>query len=115
MTSRSSSSMPLRSTVSGERADDAELRPSLGRLLDADSRFLKRRIGEVLLEVLGEALVRAQVHLVDPLVRFEFAEDPVDNRRFADREEHLRSVLRDGPQPRRVPTGEDHSFHTYTD
>ena len=83
-----------------------------GGLLDGEPGFLEVGRGEVVAEVVGEPLVRADEHLRDAVVGLEFAEDVVDDRGLTDREEHLRPVLGDGPQPGRIAPSEDDSLHT---
>src|SRR6185436_17644792 len=58
-----------------------------------------------------EAAVRDEVDL--PHVRHlaDRIHEVVHHRPAADREERLRTVLRQGPQPRRVPRGEDDRVH----
>ena len=64
-----------------------------------------------MLEVLREAAVRDDVHLVDLLDLADPLEDPVDHRLAAHGQEALREVVGERLEPRRVAAREDDRLH----
>jgi len=97
-----------------QRADDAELLGLGAGVLDGDGRLLEVGAREVRLELLGEALVRGDEHLVDPVVGLQIPEDLVDDSAVTDRKQHLRPITRDRPEPRRVSACEHNCLHATT-